>query len=98
MGCVTASAEEIVIISTGVLQDSCLDIRARNVLRDNCAQPDGSPELFERLVDRIQCDGSPDKAVERKPAGSVEVCESREVNGGHTAAVVATEYAFALIS
>ena len=97
MGCVTASAEEIVIISTGVLPDSCLNIRARNGLRDNCAQPDGSPEPFERLVDRIQRDGSPDEAAERKPAGSVEVCESREVYRRHTAAVVAAENAFALI-
>ena len=97
MGCVSASAEEIVIISTGVLPGSYLNIRARNGLRDHCAQPDGSPELFERLVDRIQRDGSPDEAVERKLAGSVEACESREVYRGHTAAVVAAEYAFALI-
>jgi hypothetical protein len=93
IGCASDSAEEIVIISTGVLPGSCLNIRARNGLCDNCAQPDGSPELFERLVDRIQRDDPPDEAVERKPARSVEACESRELYRGHADAVVAAEYA-----
>src|SRR3569623_1122714 len=85
------------LILTVVLPGSCLNIRARNGLRDDCAQPHGSLEPFERLVDRIQRDGPPDEATERKPAGGVEACESREVYRGHTAAVVAAEYAFALI-
>src|SRR5215218_3258612 len=57
----------------------------------------GMSEVVQRLVDSVQRDLLPNKAVEGKPAGSVEARQSHEVDPGNAAAIVAAEDSFAPI-
>ena len=97
-GHVSNGAEEIVITSPGLLLVLHPSIRVWGGLYDNRTQADSSPEVFQRHVDAIQCDGPPDETIERKPTRGVETSQAWEVDRGHTAAVVAAEDAFALVS
>jgi hypothetical protein len=72
MGWVSGSANEIVITSSEVLSGSYLNIWVGTGLRDNRAQADGSPEIFERLVDGVRGDGLSDETIEREPTRGVE--------------------------
>jgi hypothetical protein len=96
-GYVSDGTEEIVITSPGLLLVLHPSIRVWGGLCDNRTQADSSPEVFQRHVDGVQCDGPPDETIERKPTRSVETSQAREVDRGHTAAVVAAEDALAPI-
>jgi hypothetical protein len=54
-GYVSDGAEEIVITSPGLLLVLHLSIKVWGGLCDNRTQADSSPEVFQRLVDAVQC-------------------------------------------